>query len=193
MRHKKGSDKKNHKKDWAPPNHVGRIRSNLKLEVILEVKKAQKQKIAKNRESFLTIFGKRSVTGESPETCIPKGAGNTVSRAVREKQILVHKKILKWAFRAKSSLLVTLPLRSLLCVVSQLSLTLCVFVLSRGVNEPGLELVGSQARTLFCQPAITRNPHSDSRAWKFDKKSKILSSMLKKWRLRIFYLLSVVR
>ncbi len=34
----------------------------------------------------------------------------------------------------------------------------------RDVIEPELELVGSQARTLFCQPALTRNPHSGSRA-----------------------------
>ncbi len=43
----------------------------------------------------------------------------------------------------------------------------------RDVIKPGLELVGSQASTLFCQPALTRNPHSGSRAWNYDKKSKI--------------------
>ena len=47
-------------------------------------------------------------------------------------------------------------------------------ILLREVIEPGLELVGSQAHTLFCQPALTRNPHSGSQAWNFDKKSKIL-------------------
>ncbi len=42
----------------------------------------------------------------------------------------------------------------------------------RDVIEPRLELVSSQARTLFCQPALTRNPHSGSQAWNFEKKSK---------------------
>ncbi len=38
-------------KDWAPPNFVGRIRSNLNLEVILEVKKPPK-KSQKNNNRF---------------------------------------------------------------------------------------------------------------------------------------------
>ena len=48
-----------------------------------------------------------------------------------------------------------------------LVLLLAVFSLSdfsRNAIEPGLELVGSQARTLFCQLAPTCNPHSGSRA-----------------------------
>ncbi len=47
------------KKDWAPPNYVGWIRSNVNFEVILEVKKAKNEKLWKNAKSFLTIFWQR--------------------------------------------------------------------------------------------------------------------------------------
>ncbi len=46
--------------------------------------------------------------------------------------------------------------------------------LERDVIEPGFELVGSQARTLFCQSSITHNPHSGSQAWNFLKNAEIL-------------------
>ena len=45
------------KKDQAPPNYVGRTRSNLNVEVIFKVKKTKNAKLEKNAKSFLAIFG----------------------------------------------------------------------------------------------------------------------------------------
>ncbi len=45
-------------KDLAPPNYVGRIRSNLNFEVILKVKEEKMQNGKKCKIVFFAIFGK---------------------------------------------------------------------------------------------------------------------------------------
>ncbi len=61
MRNKERPDKKiiKKQKDWASPNYVGQIRSNLNFEVNFEAKMAENAKIEKNQESiFDDLYGK---------------------------------------------------------------------------------------------------------------------------------------
>ena len=51
---------------------------------------------------------------------------------------------------------------------------------TRDVIEPGLELVGSQARALFCQPALTRTQAGSSILTKRAKIGNILGQIVKK-------------
>ncbi len=60
-------EKKEKQKERAPPNSVARIRSNLNLEVLFEVKKAKNAKSPKISQSFFCIFLQKLLVRTTPK------------------------------------------------------------------------------------------------------------------------------
>ncbi len=84
-------EKKEKQKERAPPNSVARIRSNLNLEVLFEVKKAKNAKSPKISQSFFCIFFAKT-TGQNDTKICTVNHINIIYKCSFIKQSLFRKK-----------------------------------------------------------------------------------------------------